>query len=748
MSRPAVQAVLAGNPNCGKSSLFNGLTGSRQFVGNWPGVTVERKEGRFALGEVEVTVADLPGVYSFDVRSEDESVTCRLLNQGGFDVIVNVVDATSLERGLLFTYQLLELGKPMLVVLTMTDNAERRGVKVDTAALERRLGVKVLALVGREMTGIPALKQAIAETARKAAAGTLPAVRLYPLPDALDQWLTAHPGVGRRQALALIEGHPEHLAPNPQTADGRPLGSDLPEAAELARLFPASDFSWLGSDARFEAVQNLLDQVVKSPDRAETFSDRVDRLVLHKALGVPLFFVVMFFVFWGSIQFGGAFQDVFEQLTGAVFVDGLHHLLESWNSPAWLTTILAHGLGSGLQTVASFIPVIFLLFFLLTFLEDSGYMARAAFVMDRLMRRIGLPGKAFVPLLVGFGCTIPAILSTRTFDQKRDRLLTVFMAPFMSCGARLPVYALFAAAFFGNLAGAAVFSFYLIGILAAVLTGFLLKSTLLPGRPAALLMELPAWHRPQLFSLFLHSWNRLRGFLVRAGTTITIMVAVLAGIQNIGWKDQGLTWNATPQESFLFQGGRLITPVLGPMGITADNPTAGVALVTGLFAKEAVIGTTNTLLSLQEGAAAAAQDWDFGTAVMTALVTVPENLAGIGATLLDPLGLSVMNEAPTGVSAILSRYFTPAAAYAFLLFVLLYFPCASAFGTAVKEVGAFWSWLMGIYATVLAWLAATVFYQIAEGHQWAWLGVALGMAGVIWLAFHWAGKKLPVWRPA
>jgi ferrous iron transport protein B len=394
--------------------------------------------------------------------------------------------------------------------------------------------------------------------------------------------------------------------------------------------------------------------------------------------------------------------------------------------------------------VATFVPIIFAMFLMLSLLENSGYMARAAFVMDRVMRRIGLPGKSFVPLLVGFGCTVPAIISTRTLESRKDRLMTVFIAPLMSCGARLPVYALFAAAFFPGAAGAVVFSLYLAGIAVAIGTGLLLKHTLFPGEASHLVMELPPYHRPRIRSTLIYTWTRMKSFVVNAGTTIAVAVAVLAVLNAVQWPGT--------QDSVLARAGKATTPVLGSIGIEEDNWPATVGLFTGLFAKEAIVGTLNSLyLQVERGAGAAApapppqgsqpprpiRDW-----VVAQPTIAGEAALSLWSGLRAPgFGLSGDHGSGTGDIGRLRSHFTPAGAYAYLLFVLLYLPCLAAFGAAVKELGRRYGTMLAVYLTGVAWSASSLFYQIAEGRDPGYILAALGVVFALVVMFVLAGRR-------
>ncbi|MBL8666558.1 MAG: Fe(2+) transporter permease subunit FeoB, partial [Rhodospirillales bacterium] len=594
---------LVGNPNCGKTTLFNGLTGARQQVGNWPGVTVERKTGSYKSTSGEVKVVDLPGVYSLavtSVSSLDERIARDFVLSGGADLVVNILDASNLERNLYLTTQLLEMRVPMIVALNMLDVARERRIVIDAEALGKQLGCPVIPMVASRGEGLDRLRSEIDRAAKQR---RVPSVEVgygpevenaieALLPALVDRNLKTEQVPSKRWlAVKLLEGdEAARTMVSPATV------AEAERIVEAAYQAAGEDCDILIADSRYGLANALIrDTVLREGVVHRTLSDRIDKIVLHRLFGIPIFFVVMYLLFLFTINFGGAFIDFFDQFFGTLLVDGGDALLSSLGSPAWLTTVLANGIGGGIQTVSTFIPIIACLFLFLSFLEDSGYMARAAFVMDRLMRAVGLPGKSFIPLIVGFGCNVPAIMATRTLDHRRDRIMTVMMAPFMSCGARLPVYALFAAAFFPQGGQNLVFALYLIGIGFAVLTGLVLKRTLLQGETSPFVMELPPYHLPTLKSVLLHTWDRLKQFMFRAGRVIVPVVLLLTILGSVG--TDGSFGNENTDRSVLATVAKEATPVLVPMGITEDNWPATVGMITGIFAKEAVVGTLNALYS-------------------------------------------------------------------------------------------------------------------------------------------------------
>ncbi|WP_022948034.1 Fe(2+) transporter permease subunit FeoB [Methylohalobius crimeensis] len=719
--------ALIGNPNSGKTSLFNALTGARQRTGNWPGVTVERKEGRCRHGDDQFVLIDLPGTYSLDPgeSSADERLAREFILSHQAEVIVNIADATHLERALYLTLQLIETGIPQVLALNMMDLAERQGIHLDLNALSEALGVPVVPLVARQGKGVEVLKQTVARQARRPHAGHS-VVYPAPLAEAIDtvavELAAAAPELPARwQALDLLSGYPSRQE-IPEKITNR--ASELRSHVEQNL---GEEMDLLIADARYQHARRIAQGVRKHGELKSTSpSDRIDAVVLNRWLGGPIFLLAMYLMFTFTINIGGAFIDFFDLAAAALLVDGFRVLLQSWGAPDWLQVLLADGIGGGLQVVATFIPIIGFLYLFLTFLEDSGYMARAALVMDRLMERLGLPGKAFVPLIVGFGCNVPAIMAARTLERERERILTVMMAPFMSCGARLAVYALFAAAFFPQNGQNIVFVLYLVGILAAMLTALLLKATLLPGEPEPLLMELPAYQWPSGRNLLLHTWLRLKGFVTDAGKYIVVMVMVV-NVLNAWSTDGRFGPDVPPETSRLSSVARTITPAFRPLGIEEDNWPAIVGILSGVLAKEVVVGTLDALYSRLDQATdqvEADSDFSLPEALQEAAATIPANLKESLALLTDPLGFRVLDsggnldraaeelEAHTSTfGAMVRRFDGQHGAFAYLLFVLLYFPCVAATATIRRETG--WRWMLFAvsWTTGLAYAAATLYYQ-------------------------------------
>jgi ferrous iron transport protein B len=723
-SRSSITIAIAGNPNCGKSALFNALTGIRQKTGNWPGVTVDRKEGHCRIDGREVTVIDLPGIYSLDASSLDEQVTRDYLLTHDADLVVNVVDATNLERNLYFTVQLLEMGVPLVLALNMMDVTRKRGIHIDTAALAEKLGCPVVPVVATTREGLSELQARMLSVVDRSDTGGFPLALDESIEQALleleAQLQTDDPANRRWLSLKLLEENADEEHP-------QELTTLLAELRHRIADRHGQETDLVIADSRYSHAHALAQAVVQhSPGSGRTLSDSLDRLVLGHWTGIPLFLVVMYLMFLFTINVGGAFIDFFDGVAGALFVDGLGELMSAAGSPDWLRVLVADGAGAGLQVVATFIPIITALYLFLSVLEDSGYMARAAFVMDRFMRAIGLPGKAFVPLIVGFGCNVPAIMATRTLENERERKLTILMNPFMSCGARLPVYALFAAAFFPNSGQNVVFALYLIGIAVAILTGLLMKQSLLPGSSSGFMMELPPYHLPTLKGVLLRAWDRVRLFVKEAGQVIVIMVLALNVLNSIG--TDGSFGNENTEHSLLSETARTLTPAFAPLGIQEDNWPAVVGVFSGILAKEVVVGTLDSLytrVAEQEAGPVDEAPFDLWQSLGDAATTVPQNLAELSDALLDPLGISLVSEQDAdaqGVNqavfgAMQARFDGQAGAFAYLLFVLLYFPCVATIGAIRRETGSGWAAFVATWTTGIAYLTATIFYQAATWSQ-------------------------------
>jgi len=582
-----ITAALLGNPNVGKTTLYNALTGSNQYVGNWAGVTVEKKEGFI---DNKIKIVDLPGIYAMDTYSNEEKVSKEFLQNGNVDVIINIVDASSLDRNLYLTTQLKQFNKPIILVLNMVDVAISKGLDVNYKLLSQKLGVKIIPIVASKGTGISDVKKCLLK----------------------EDYIT--------------------------TSSNSLKFKDEKEAYAYIEIL-------------LKSVTNK-----KNEDRV-SISEKIDKIVLNRIIAYPLFFGCLFLIFMFTFSWvGQPLADFLSSLLNDNFVPFLTKLLAN-NSP-WFSSLLIDGIIGGVGSVVVFLPVILALFLGISFLEDSGYMARAAFIMDKLMRKMGLSGKAFIPLIVGFGCSVPAIMSARTLESDKDRKLTALLVPLMSCNARLPVYALFASVFFHGKETLVVFSLYLMGIGLAFGIGILFKNTLFKKDEEPFIIELPEYKLPEPKSLLIHTWEKGKGFLKKAGTiifSISVIVWFLSNFNTTGMVDIN--------SSFLAAIGKFINPVFIPLGFASWQNS--IALLTGLMAKEVVVGTMGVIYG-------------------------------------------------SNLTHVLPNYFTPLSAFSFLAFVLLYTPCVSVIATMKKEYGNKMAIFSLSYQLVLAWIVSFIIFNVGS----------------------------------
>ena len=812
MNDKTLTIALTGNPNCGKTTLFNALTGSQQTVGNWAGVTVEHKEGSLTHNGVRIRVIDLPGTYSFSALSEDEQIANNFVQSNKADLIVNIVDASNLERNLYLTTQLLEMKVPMLVVLNMMDVAKSNNIIIDIEHLAKHLDCPVVttianrrsdnlvqlkdAILAADLNAIPKTDIKYDDIFEKYITEVKDLLKEFDVPEHIDyRWLAVkmfednhqyserakcpnreqHHGQGHGNGHGYGHGngqgrgrhrqgeHPENC-PRKMGRNSR-FRKKMQQAIETETLRYYLDESFSNkltemslkikkhtrdsidvviADGRYGFIRGLSKDVIRRSALRRNVTELIDNVLLSKYLGIPSFFIVLFLVFSLTITVGTPFIDFLDSFMGAIFVDGFANLLESFSAPLWLINILAHSIGGGIQTVATFIPPIFFIFVSLAILEDSGYMSRAAFVMDRFLRFLGLPGKAFIPLMVGFGCTVPAILATRTLESKKERLIAILMTPFMSCGAKFPVYALFISIFFGRNGSFVLFGIYLLGIILAILTGLLFKSTIFQGETSTFVMELPPYHIPTFRGILTHTWFRLKGFIQKAGLMILVLVVIMSIFGNIGL--DGKFGQNRQSDSLLAGFGKLITPIFQPIGIEKDNWEASVGLVTGLFAKEAVIGTLSVLLKDEmsqdettEAAESEATQFHFWPAIGNSFVILYQGFAGSP----DEEGGEVNSLRP-----IMKKKFKKKAnVLAYLIFILIYAPCVAAIGTMFNETNGKWTTIIVAYLTGLAWLIAMLFYQSATffSHPLSsglWILTGLSIMATFYLTLRHMGKTL------
>lgn len=662
----SINIALVGNPNSGKTTLFNELTGSNQYVGNWPGVTVEKKTGKVRNGSEDIRVTDLPGIYSLSTYSLEEVIAREYLESDQAELIVNIVDASNLERNLFLSLQLLEVGKPMIIALNMMDVLQHRGDVLDVAKLQKELGVPVIAITAAKGIGVDVLTQAIVNHDRK----VVPFKEIYsPVVMKLIRFLEKELNVSTSPKLHALR----FIDEGPKAIDGHdhdPIKMVLlnEEVERQLRDFPI-DRDMIISDEKYRYITDIVGIALKKNQNAKaSISSKIDSVVTHRFWAIPIFLLVMYLVFMTAFgPIGGTIKGGFEYLISEVFIANIATFLTNIGISPWLYSLIVDGMLGGVGSVLGFLPEIAILFLMLSVLEDSGYMSRAAFIMDRTLRKFGLSGKSFIPMILGFGCTVPALMATRTLENERDRRLTMMITPFMSCGARFPIYAVMAAAFFSNNQAIVVYSMYILGIAVAIFSGIFLKRFVTKGRVSNFIMELPEYRMPTLRNLVMHTWERVKGFLIKAGTVLLFASMIIWFMSNF---DFNLNMITDSSASIIGYIGKAIAPVFAPLGF--GEWRASMALVVGFVAKEAVVSTMGVLY-------------------------------GVGDLIASD---------PNALSAPLHAVFTPLSAYAFMAFALLYMPCVAAFVTLKREMAS-WKWtLIAVsYQTGVAWIVAFLIYQ-------------------------------------
>lgn len=650
--------ALAGNPNIGKTTLLNALTGAKYSVGNWAGVTVEKKEAHFNYKDTAITLVDLPGTYSLSSYSIDESIARNYIVDANPDVVLNIVDASNLERNLYLTLQILELGKPVVIALNMMDFAERKGIHIDIQNLSNLLHVPIIPIVASKKEGLDALLDEVISPQTEIDS---PLTYSKPIEDLITEvksHLTQHvlpfTVPSRWIALKLLE-------------QDCLVTDQLPQ--ELLTAFSHVDLDVIGltTDEKYEFISSIIEKVIKQPaEKKQTLTQKIDRIVTHKWLGIPIFALIMFSIFYFTFTLvGDPLKDLltagFENLAGFISTG-----LVSLGVAEWMQSLIVDGILNGVFGVLSFLPNIACLFIALTILEDTGYMARVAFIMDQFMKKIGLNGKAIIPMLLGFGCSVPAIMGTRTLEDEKDRLTSIMINPFISCSARLPIYTLFASAFFPGKEALVIFSLYLLGIVVALTVAFIFKRTLLKSDGTPFIMELPPYHLPSLKNTLSQVWEKVRGFLVKAGTVIFAASAILWFILNFNFSGPSDISNSIGASI-----GKFISPIFAPLGFGTWQ--AALALITGVTAKEVVVSNMCIIYGLGVGASSSA----FASA--------------------------------------LSASFTPLSAYSFLVFCLLYVPCIAAIGAIRRETNSIkWTAFAVAYQTAIAWFIAFLIYNLGS----------------------------------
>lgn len=710
-----LRVAVAGNPNSGKSTLINAIAGTRLHVGNWSGVTVEKKEASLKHRDTRLDLVDLPGTYSLSPYSQEEVIAADYLADERPDVIIDVVDATNLERNLYLTMQMLELGIPVVIALNIFDEAEKKGFRIDTGTMSKALGVTVVPTSALQGKGLDTLLDAVLEAAKAPAAHTPRALSYgadldQAIGTAQGELEARHPELSGRYstrwlAIKLLEGD-TRVGQKINLLDAASIVG--PASEHLRSVHDDEDIESLVAEARYGQAAGLTREVLVRPAASKVeLTERIDRIVLNRYLGIPIFLVTMWLLFKIIFDVSSPFIDFFEGLITGPIANLAGALLGAVGASEWVRSLVLDGIVGGVGVVFAFLPPIFAMMFFITLLEASGYMARAAFIMDRSMRAIGLHGKSFIPLLLGFGCNVPAVYATRTLENPKDKVLTSLLIPFTSCGARLPVYVLFTAVFFSASQATVLWSLYVLGIAVAMILGVVFKKTLFKGEAPTFVMELPPYRLPSFKSLMFHTWEKGRHYVVKAGTYIVAASVIVWLLYNMPWG------TVDKQETWLGRTGQAIAPAFTPNGF--GDWKAGSAIVSGIVAKEVVVATMAQLYAPedageQEAPATFTEELQgAGEGFVTAARDAFSGLfAGLGVT-------SMAAETPEEESALaepLRENFTPLSAYAFLAFVLLYVPCMIVI-VAMRQEFNTWKWPLvsaGI-SLAAAWIVSFVIYQ-------------------------------------
>lgn len=662
--------ALVGNPNCGKTSIFNGITGTNQHVGNWPGVTVEKKEGILNFNGVKYNIVDLPGTYSLGAYSDDEIVARDFILKEHPDVVINVIDGTNIERNLYLTTQLMEMGVNIVIALNMIDELKGKKIYIDLEKFSNELGVPVIATAASKKIGIDELIKKTIETINinekqknKIIYGQVLQNEISRLKDLIEKNISGLSYPAEWIAIKLLEKDPYIMDIVYKHGNSNIMHEVEKSIEDITNSLMEPEL--LIVDKRYSFITEVVKKSVTKPDEyIETTTDKIDKILTHKWLGLPIFAAIMFLVYQltfkiGQDLLGGIVESAFGILGGKLEI-----FLQNINAPKMLISFIVDGIMGGVGSVLAFMPLIIIMYMLLGILEDSGYMARAAYVMDRIMRALGLHGKTFISMIVSSGCNVPGIMATRTLDSKQDRMIAILINPFISCGARLPVYLVFISAFFKEKGGLILFVLYTTGILVALIMGKIFSKTLLKGEPSYFLMELPPYRIPTLRNVLLNMWDKVSGFLKRAGTIIFTVVTLL-------WILSVLPYGVEPYsaQSILGKIGSFIAPIFKPAGFGTWE--ASVGLFSGIAAKEAVVATLGMVYSgINEG---------------------------------------------TGIVNAIRESFTPLSAFSFMIMTLLYTPCAATIGTIKKETNSTkWTIFAVLYTFAIGWTAAVLVFQVGK----------------------------------
>lgn len=648
--------AIIGNPNSGKTTLFNKLTGKNQHVGNWPGITIDKKVGTFTYKDTKFEITDLPGIYSLSTYTQEEIVSREYILQNKPDLILNIVDGLNLERNLYLTLQIKSLGIPMLTAVNFSDDLIKENVTLDVKSLSENLGINSVCISAKNSENLEALLNEIYQGDNSLLAKNLYSDNIQIVLDNIKELIKDKTPFNEFYASKILDGEETNLLSKSENEQIDTIIDDM----------SLKDRSMIMADNMYGAIEKIVSKCIKA-EKKITITEKIDKILMHKFLCIPIFLLIMFTIF--SITFGGVgsfFSDGIDVFINDIIASNFIDFLASVSAPEWFISLIGDGIIAGVGGILTFLPQIIILFLFLSLLEDSGYLARIAFIMDSLLNKIGLSGKSFIPMLMGFGCTTPAVMSARTMENEQDRKMTILITPFMSCSAKLPVYALFIGAFFTHNQGLITFSIYILGIIIAIISGLIFKATIFKGINSNFVLELPKYRLPQFSSTMRNVTTRAKDFIIKAGTIIFAMSVLIWFMQNF---TPGFVMTDNTSESILGILGGFIAPIFTPLGF--GTPEASVSLLTGLIAKESVVSTMGVLYS-------------------------------------SGGDLEVLKQT-------LQNLFTPLSGYAFMAFTLLYVPCISAFATIKREMGSF-KWALGAaaYQTGVAYIVALIIFQVGS----------------------------------
>lgn len=708
-----IKAAVIGNPNCGKSTLINAIAGSRLRVGNWPGVTVEKKEANLKFKDKNIDLIDLPGIYSLSPYSQEEIIARDFLIKQDCDCIINVIDATNIERNLYLTIQLLELGIPTIIVFNIYDEAQKKGIEVNLKLVEELLGVKALIAIAVKKQGVDEILQAITSIKKS----DIPTNISYgeDLDNLLDKIEQKYNSQLEDSNLPKKWLKLKIIEENLDFEQGKKFKNlDISSEVKHLKEFHDDDVESFITETRYSLACGINKQISHKIEKDNfDLTRNIDKFILNKFMAIPIFLAVMWVMFKLTFDISAPFIDWADAAFSGPLSKWTAIGLASIKAPDWFISLTVEGIIGGVGFVLVFVPVIFAMMFFITFLEGSGYMARVAFITDRIMRSIGLHGRSFVPLLIGFGCNVPAIYATRTLESMKDRIATCMIIPFMSCGARLPVYVLFTSVFFADNAANVIWFLYILGIVIAGIVGLILQKTLFKQEAPLFVMELPPYRLPSIKNLLIHTWEKGKHFLVKAGTYIFAVSIFVWFLLNLPWGVEN------KQDSYLGKTGQAIAPIFKPIGF--GNWEASASLITGVIAKEIIIGTMGEIYvdKVEEKTDEKTTIDDFkkdmkniGVSFITAGKEALSNI-------LSTFGISSLttkqDEANNTLRSIIQNKFTGLSAFIFMIFTLLYMPCVVT-GIAMKQEFGTWKWF-GIASAIgfsIAWILCFIIYNLAR----------------------------------